>query len=278
MKKLAFFGLASLMLAGCGVNTDESDEEILRRLIMTSGWTNTSPKGGVESYGFFPMEDTITPFGWYRQETGRDNPVINIYFVQGTEYDSAYVELSGNIWGNFHIIAYNPDSGGIKDHIKPYKDYYHLAAIFKRIGDEDQDKGWVMTDVTNINFKSADIDPSVKLDSLLLIGGHPDSIMLYSTDTLMSILDPRWVGLGDTLKAVAYTDDDNPVLAVYGFTEDTANATLMTQTEPGVWEGKLPVIASGIWYFAVDAYPWYVLNILDTDYEAQLWITQFEVK
>lgn len=278
MKKLAFLGLAGFVFVGCGVNADESDEEILRRLIMTSGWTNTSPKGGIESYGFFPMEDTITPFGWYRYETGRDNPVINIYFVEGPEYDSAYVEFSVNIWGDFHIIAYNPDSGGIRDHIKPYKDYCHLAAIFKRIGDEDQDKGWVMTDVTNINFKSAEIDPSVKLDSLLLIGGNPDSIMLYSPDTLLNIQDPRWVGLGDTMKAVAYTDDPDPVLAIYGFTKDTAAAALMTQTQPGVWEGQVPVLASGIFYLAVDAYPWYVLNILDTDYEAQLWITQFEVR
>lgn len=274
MKKLAFLGLAGLVLAGCGINTNESDEEILRRLIMTSGWTNTSPKGGVESHGFFPMTDTITPLGWYRQETGRDNPVINIYIVD----DSAYVDFSVNIWGNFHIIAYNPDSGGIKDHIKPYKDYCYLAAIFKRIGDEDKDNGWVMTNVTNINFQSAEIEPSVKLDSLLLIGGNPDSIMLYSTDTLMDILDPRWVGLGDTMKAVAYTDDPDPVMAIYGFTEDTAAAALMIEIQPGVWEGQVPVLASGIFYLAVDVYPWEVLNTLSRPYEAQLWIAQFEVR
>jgi len=274
MKKLAFLGFAGLVLAGCGINTNESDEEILRRLIMTSDWSNTSPKGGIESYGFFPMTDTITAYGWYRQETDRDNPVVNIYIVE----DSAYVELSGNIWGNFHIIAYNPDSGGIKDHIKPYKDYYYLAAIFKKIGDPDEDNGWVMTNITNINFHSAEIDPSVKLDSLLLIGGNPDSIMLYSTDTLMDILDPRWVGLGDTLKAVAYTDDPDPVMAIYGFTKDTAAAALMTETQPGVWEGQVPVLASGVWYLAVDVYPWAVLNTISRPYESQLWIAQFEVR
>ncbi|MEO0141018.1 MAG: hypothetical protein ABIM88_05675 [candidate division WOR-3 bacterium] len=278
MKKIALVGLAGFVLAGCGVKTEESDEEILRRLILTSGWTRTSPKGGIESSGFVIMEDTITPFGWIREETGRDNPIINIYFVEGAEYDSAYVELSVNIWGNFHIVAYNPDSGGIKDHIKPYKDHCYLAAIFKRIGDEEQDKGWVMTDVTNINFQSADIDPSVKLDSLLLIGGNPDSIMLYSPDTLLNIQNPRWVGLGDTMKAVAFTDDPDPVLAIYGFTQDTAAAALMTQTQPGVWEGQVPVLGSGVWYLGVDAYPWYVLNILDRPYEAQLWITQFEAR
>ena len=274
MKKILFLPVAGLVLAGCGVKTEESDEEILRRLITTSGWTNTSQKGGIESHGFLPMEDTITPYGWYRQETGCDNPVINIYIVG----DSAYVELSGNIWGNFHIIAYNPDSGGIRDHIKPYKDYCYLAAIFKRIGNEDEDKGWVMTDVTNINFNSSDIDPSVKLDSLMIIGGNPDSIMLYSPDTLMPV--GRWVAKGDSLKAIAYTDDPDPVLALYGFPVegDTVVATLMTEVQPGVYEESLPVVGSGIYYFAVDAYPWYVLNILDTDYESQLWITQFEIK
>jgi len=274
MKKLAFFGLAGFVLVGCGVKTEESDEEILRRLIMTSGWTNTSQKGGIQNHGFFPMEDTITPFGWYRQETGRDNPVINIYIVG----DSAFVELSLNIWGKFHIIAYNPDSGGLRDHIKPYKDFCYLAAIFKRIGDEEQDRGWVMTDVTNINFQSSDTDPSVKLDSLMIIGGNPDSIKLYSPDTLMPV--GRWASKGSNLKAIAYTDDANPVLALYGVpTEgDTLVATMMTQVQPGVYEASLPVVGSGIYHFAVDAYPWYVLNILDTNYEAQLWVTQFEIK
>ncbi len=275
-KKTLLVGFALVLAAGCGINVDESDEEVLRRLMVSSGYSQgTGVKGSADtsSKALLPA-DTVTPLGWIREQTYKNNPDVSISIVG----DSAFVSLEGTQGGNFHLVAYDPDSAKVVDFVKSYEDGYYIAAIFKRIGDDQVDNGWVMTDVSNINMESSQREPRIKLDSLLLEGGNPDSIMITDSKALYDAQDPRWCSAGDSIRITAFTSDTNAVMAAYGFTQDTGKGVFLSQSSPGVWTGAVQVIGSGMFYVAVDVLPWEVVNTVSEPYAAQLWIAQFQMR
>ncbi|HIE05549.1 MAG TPA: hypothetical protein EYP58_01980 [bacterium (Candidatus Stahlbacteria)] len=222
MKKLTLFLIPALFLV-C-TNKLELDEDALKDYIGADTAlfnTNVHFEGqAVSDSGdttVSPPRDTINTVLWGREITSHPLPDIQIEITG----DSAYVVFTGHNLGKFDILHMLPDSTYqlLK---KDLSETFEIRAIFKRIGDTNDDyRGWRLTNI------SGSIGSS---DSVLTV--TIDSVRIQTSVTMIDTLIRDPMTIIDTANVMIFKPLEEVTLTIY---TNSSNAKLFLHTFVLVW-------------------------------------------
>ena len=286
-RNLIFVTLLLLLLVFWGCETTptgtgfSSDEEAIGGMILENPDGYFSYRDHYGEHDVKTKEDSKAEryTSWWRQRTSVDE--IEITINVDILNDSAYVIVSGEVSGIFHLYVYDtipPDT--IIHYMKNMKDYIIRYAIFKHYPDSIGYRGWRLDKISGVDITS--YPNTVDIDSVRVeCESYPDTVI---TNPLIFFLRENIFSFAphEEVSLTLYSDDD-----VYAFLHSRGYRFghcrwwrwEFDESENGIWTGTwLTPEMPGVRMAAFDILHKNTLDDHEYQYDSNVWVFTYRIR